>query len=88
MITVSPDPLVAGGSAEVCVHGVAANTTITVDIDNGDLSNTQYSSVEIETDANGDGCATWSPVPSDWDTAKFNYGDCPEISRPIVSPVG
>lgn len=79
-LAVTPATLVAGGIATVCIQGGPPNTTITVGIDDGE---DKTDSLPIETDANGNGCSDWS-VPTDWDIAKFNYGDCPEVVRHII----
>ena len=79
-LTVTPDPLVRGGKAEVCISGGPANTTVTVNIDNG---GDQTDTLSFDLDANGDGCAEWD-VPASWDLAKFKYGD-QEVVRQIVA---
>jgi len=82
-LSVTPNPLVKGGQAEVTITGGPPNTTVTVDIDNGgDLTDT----LEIELDAAGNGSASWTVPASNWLQAKFNYDD-QEVVRPIVNPI-
>jgi len=80
-LTVTPNPLIQGAQATVCIGGGPPSTTVTVDIDNGgELSDT----LPVELDATGHGCASW-PVPVGWDSANFSYGD-QEVVRHIVEP--
>ncbi len=84
MLTVTPNPLVQGGTAVVCVSGSShTSETITVNIDDGEG---HTSSVQIVLDAQGAGCADWT-VPN-WEQALFNYGNCDEVGLSIVLPTG
>lgn len=81
-LSVTPNPLVKGGQAQVTITGGPPDTTVTVHIDNGgDKTDT----LGIDLDENGNGSASWT-VPSDWDLAKFNY-DGQEVVRQIVAPI-
>lgn len=84
MLTVTPNPLVTGGTARVCVSGSShTQQTIHVIIDDGE-GNTD--SLPIALDANGDGCADWTVA--DWEQAKFNFGTCAEVFRAITASLG
>ncbi len=84
-LSVTPDPLTAGGTATVCISGRPPNSSVTVSIDDG---GEQTSSVTFDVDAEGNGCGEW-PVPSHgWTLANFNFGDCPQISRSIQPAPG
>ena len=80
-LTVTPNPLIQGESARVCIHGGPPSSTATVDINNG---GDQADSLPIDLDASGNGCSDW-PVPTTWNLAKFNYGG-QEVVRYIFAP--
>ena len=70
MITVSPANLTAGATATVCVKNSShPGTTINVRIDNGE-GDEQL--LEIELDADGNGCAEWT-VPN-WAVLTRTWG--------------
>lgn len=82
MLSVTPNPLVQGEVAQVCVSGSThGGAEITVKIDDGEG---HTSSVKIQLDGNGHGCADW-PVEN-WEQAKFNYSTCEEEVRSITQP--
>lgn len=88
-ISVSPDPLSAGGSATITISGGTPNSTATVSINNGaSPPHTLTDSVNVALDANGDGQATW-PVPaSGWWVASFNMSGASEVNVLIIGTGG
>jgi hypothetical protein len=81
-ITVTPDPLQSGGTANVCIEGGTPNAMALVEIDDGGLPTPQTDHVDIVLDENGNGCATWS-VPL-WPSANFNSDGCSQVTREIT----
>ena len=79
-ISVSPNPLVAGGTAHVSVSGATPNSSVTVTVNNGGEIT---ENIIMTTDANGNGSADWE-VPGDWIQASFNTEGAEEVSRQIV----
>lgn len=80
-ITVSPNPLSAGGTATVTFSGGTPNSTVRVSINDGTSPpDTKTDAVDVRLDGNGEGQATW-PVPaSGWSFAIF--------TAPGANPVG
>lgn len=83
-MTVEPNPLIAGGTARVCVEFSTAQSgaTVQVQIDDGGNLN---SSLTITLDDNRKtGCGDWSVPASGWSAAVFHLGDA-TVSRLIVT---
>jgi len=82
-----PKTLVAGTTVTIGYSDPGrANTSITVDIDNGELPTPNVQHVQIDLDANGNGSATWQ-VPS-WDLGLFNAPNVHEEMRVIGRGAG
>lgn len=81
MITVDPANLTAGATATVCIKNSShGGTIVDVRIDNGEG---QEQTLQVELDADGNGCAEWVVPP--WPLANFNYGSCPEVTT-LIAP--
>ena len=84
-MSVTPDPLVQGGTATIQYSNPAlANTIVTIHIDNGMRRGTVTATVEILLDEKGDGTGSWT-VPA-WFMANFNGPSVPEVGFPVVKP--
>ena len=82
-ITVTPDPLQAGGTASVSITG-GTGPTATVKIDDGG-DPPQTDTLEITLNDEGDGARDWN-VPADWPVANFNAEGALEVSVLVTRP--
>ena len=84
-LSVTPDPLSAGGQATITYSGGTPNGSVTVDIDNGESPpNDRTDTVQIQLDENGNGTATWNVPSSGWESAGFNESHVQEVTRQII----
>lgn len=82
-LTVSPTQLQAGGVANITYHNPAlAGAEVTIDIDDGSLPSPKTQKITVILDQNGTAQIAW-PVPN-WEFAKFNADNVPEVGRIIL----
>lgn len=81
---VEPGVLTAGGEATITYSNpTRAGESVKVLIDDGGLLETQYDSVTIQLDEQGNGKGKWD-VPLGWTSAYFNAPEASTIRRAIL----
>lgn len=74
-ITGTPSPIGAGNELWITVSGMTPNSSILLELNNGDaLSDAIY----VDTDANGDGGTGWQCPNGGWDSIHINGGGANE----------
>ena len=82
-IGVTPNPLPAGGTANVSISGGPPNSSVVVVVDNGGDGR---QNVLVTTNASGAGSQQWEVPAENWEVAKFNTEGATEVARLIVEP--
>ena len=90
LITASPDPVSPGGTLTICFTlATLANQTITLDLNNalppGDQDR-RTSQVQIELNAAGYGCTTWTVPASGWDGILIQHPDSDDHAVAVNPP--